>query len=121
MSPGWHSAGRGLRVGVRAGRGRRRPRALPGAVSMYTWPSAPGASRTQASAPDAIADGSAFDVLVLGGAAGGMVAAITVLRDLPRQFRVPVLLMLHLPPASDMVSFFAHLPFHVDWIHPGVR
>src|SRR5262245_17815215 len=80
----------------------------------------PSADLSPAGAVDAAAGHGAFDVVVVGGSAGGMVAAATVLRELPRDFAAPVLLMLHLAPKSDAVSMFAHLPFEVDWVHPGV-
>src|SRR5262245_38139869 len=82
--------------------------------------SLPAAAVSPAATVDVAAEHGAFDVVVVGGSAGGMVAAATVLRELPRDFAAPVLLMLHLAPNSDAVSMFAHLPFKVDWVHAGV-
>ncbi|CAH2799942.1 MAG: hypothetical protein CPDRYDRY_4936 [uncultured Paraburkholderia sp.] len=43
-----------------------------------------------------------FDVLALVGSAGAPSAVLEVLRTLPPEFDVPVIVMLHLPPESTL-------------------
>jgi PAS domain S-box-containing protein len=78
-----------------------------------------------ASSPDRtdteLADG-AFDVVVLAGSAGAMAATMTVLRTLGPDFPLPVVVMLHLSPTSDLVSCYRYqsfVPRTVGWVDSG--
>lgn len=72
---------------------------------------------TAAARPEA----APFDAIVIGGSAGALPAAGSLLRSLPADCAVPVVLMLHLPPDSALDQFFARLPFEVRWVEAGTR
>ena len=63
--------------------------------------------------------GPAFDVAVIGASAGGMAATYKVFRQLPPDFALPILLMLHLPPKSRTVDFYGRLGFTFEWVQSG--
>jgi two-component system chemotaxis response regulator CheB len=57
-----------------------------------------------------------IEAVVVGASAGGVDALLTLFRDLPASWRLPVAVVLHLPenPASRLPAVFAHrLPFPV--------
>lgn len=60
-----------------------------------------------------------FDVLALVGSAGGSAAALEVLRTLPPDFEVPIVVVLHLPPDSTLPEIYSRLPFAVQWARSG--
>ena len=66
----------------------------------------------------------AFDVVVVAGSAGGIQAVVPLLQNLPRHFPTPIVLVLHLPPASKYVSRLAHVlqgktSLEVKWAEDG--
>jgi len=66
----------------------------------------------------------AFDVVVIGGSAGGLAALSVVLGELPGDFPAPVAIVLHLSPAypsllTGVLARFSALP--VQWATDGVR
>ncbi|MBW0000042.1 MAG: chemotaxis protein CheB [Verrucomicrobia bacterium] len=63
-----------------------------------------------------------FEVLALAASAGGHAAVTTLLRGLPADFALPILLMQHLgPEATATVELYARwAPFAVEWAQPGV-
>ncbi|HEY3496060.1 MAG TPA: chemotaxis protein CheB [Polyangiaceae bacterium] len=79
----------------------------------------PVAAKSPHPAPDGIAfvePGHAYDVLVLVASAGGQAALLAVLRQLPPDFGVPIVLMQHLPPESTAVDQYVNrVPFAVQW------
>ena len=63
-----------------------------------------------------------FDVLVIGASAGGQTAVIAILRDLPLDFDVPIVVVQHLPPQSRILDVYARrLPFSFEWIDADSR
>lgn len=65
-----------------------------------------------------------FDLIVLAGSAGGAAAAVRVLRSLLPDLAVPIVLMLHLPPGSDLIDYLARLPYiggRARWLEAGAR
>jgi len=62
-----------------------------------------------------------YDVVALVASAGGNGAVATVLRSLPRDFALPVVVLQHFPgDAPDPLrSLRASLPFKVEWAVPG--
>lgn len=69
--------------------------------------------------PSFNAQGCLFDVLVLAASAGGHAAILTVLRGLPADFPLPILIMQHLAPgnAGTAAMYGRCLPFPVEWVH----
>lgn len=59
-----------------------------------------------------------FDVVVLGASAGAHAAVITLLRGLPPDFSLPIVLMQHLPPDSTgtVAMYQCGAPFAVAWL-----
>lgn len=61
---------------------------------------------------------SPFDVVALAGSAGSHAAITTLLRDLPADFVVPIIVMQHLPPdsAGTAALYRNGTPFAVEWV-----
>lgn len=68
-----------------------------------------------------LATSEPIDVLALVASAGGHAAVITVLKSLPADFWVPIVVMQHLPPeANQTVEMYARfLPFTVEEVRTG--
>jgi two-component system, chemotaxis family, protein-glutamate methylesterase/glutaminase len=67
-------------------------------------------------------DDSSYGVIAVGGSAGGIQALRDVLRHLPATFRIPILLVQHLPPsgASDLVTVLGRCTsLRVKWAEHG--
>ena len=61
-------------------------------------------------------DRQVIEAVAIGASAGGVSALLTLLSDLPSDFRLPVIVVLHLPEAreSQLPAVFQHrLPIHV--------
>jgi hypothetical protein len=69
------------------------------------------ASASSPAQADAERTDGAFDVIVLAGSAGAMAATMAVLRTLGPDFPLPVVVMLHLSPTSDLVSCYQYQSF----------
>lgn len=61
-------------------------------------------------------DAARFDVVVLGASAGGETAILTILKELPPDFDVPLVVMQHLSPESSFVEVYGpRVPLAVEW------
>jgi len=80
-------------------------------------------SQSPAPPPEDVPEG-AFDVVVLAGSAGGAAAAARALRALMPDCALPIVLMLHLPPDSDLAEYFGRFPFaagSTSWVTADSR
>lgn len=72
--------------------------------------------------PIALYERAGFGVVVLGASAGGQSAIIAVLRALPLDFDVPIVVVQHLAAESAVLGVYAaRLPFSFEWIDEGSR
>lgn len=69
-----------------------------------------------------LTESTGVGVLVLGASAGGQPAILAILRDLPLDFDVPVVIVQHLPAETSTLSFYAErLPFTFRWVDQDAR
>lgn len=67
--------------------------------------------------PAILTENIGVGVLVLGASAGGQSAIIAILRELPLDFDVPIVIVQHLPVEASTVQFYAkRLPFNFRWV-----
>lgn len=76
-------------------------------------------SVSSSSSQPPIAVEAGYDVVAIGGSAGGLSASAAILRSLPEDCLIPVVLMLHLHPESTLQEFFERLPFKAEWVRQG--
>lgn len=60
----------------------------------------------------------AYDVIVVGASAGGLVASTALLRGLPEGRTPAIVIMLHLPPEAATDAFYERLGFKAAWLRP---
>lgn len=64
-----------------------------------------------------LTEATGFGVVVLAASAGGQSAILTILRDLPLDFDVPIVIVQHLHPDSSVVDFYAaRAPYAFEWV-----
>ena len=74
------------------------------------------------SEPIASEKSTGFGVLLLGASAGGQAAILSILRDLPLDFDVPIVVVQHLAPESTVLGIYAaRLGFSFAWIDEHAR